>query len=139
MAWAMMAKGSLIRPDLISVTDRSIAGPTIAACRAPSRISQPPRHCAILRRPTPRMLRYAAPLTRPPCVRLGPADPGNPRRHIEGESPHKGKDIRSNLRSNRMGNDRVNFLSLDRSRPVCHSGWAWYRASSVVARYAADL
>jgi hypothetical protein len=28
------------------------------------------------------------PTTRPPCMRLCPAYPGNPRRYIEGESPH---------------------------------------------------
>jgi hypothetical protein len=27
------------------------------------------------------------PTTRPPCLRLCPANPGNPRRNIEGESP----------------------------------------------------
>src|ERR1700760_1715433 len=36
-------------------------------------------------------------MTRPPCVRLYPACPGNPRLRIEGESPQSGKDIRSPL------------------------------------------
>src|SRR5829696_5819543 len=36
-------------------------------------------------------------MTRPPCVRLYPACPGNPRLRIEGESPQSGKDIRSAL------------------------------------------
>src|SRR5712692_1260419 len=30
-------------------------------------------------------------MTRPPCVRLCPAYPGNPRKRIEGESPPQGK------------------------------------------------
>src|SRR5258707_6941509 len=29
--------------------------------------------------------------TRPPCLRLCPANPGNPRRNIEGESPLEGR------------------------------------------------
>src|ERR1700704_6767775 len=36
-------------------------------------------------------------MTRPPCLRLYPAYPGNPRSSIEGESPRSGKDIRSAL------------------------------------------
>ena len=36
-------------------------------------------------------------MTRPPCVRLYPACPGNPRLRIEGELPQSGKDIRSAL------------------------------------------
>src|ERR1700722_55342 len=36
-------------------------------------------------------------MTRPPCVRLYPAYPGNPRLRIEGESPQSGKDIRASL------------------------------------------
>ena len=37
-------------------------------------------------------------MTRPPCLRLCPAYPGNPRNRIEGESPHsRKKDIRSSL------------------------------------------
>src|ERR1700756_1638310 len=36
-------------------------------------------------------------MTRPPCVRLYPAYPGNPRLRIEGESPQSEKDIRSSL------------------------------------------
>jgi hypothetical protein len=31
----------------------------------------------------------------PPCVRLCPVHPRNPRHHIEGESPHMERDIRS--------------------------------------------
>src|SRR5947207_601406 len=34
-------------------------------------------------------------MTHPPCLRLCPAYPGNPRFRIEGESPLQGKDIRS--------------------------------------------
>src|SRR5271166_1673283 len=33
-------------------------------------------------------------MTHPPCLRLCPAFPGNPRNRIEGESPREGKDIR---------------------------------------------
>ena len=35
------------------------------------------------------------PVARSPCVRLYPANSGNPRRHIEGDSSHTRKDIRS--------------------------------------------
>src|SRR5271167_3347845 len=64
-------------------------------------------------------------MTRPPCVRLGPADPGNPRRHIEGESPHKGKDIRSNpylafWKKLKIGNDHFEATHLEPKVDVCN-------------------
>src|SRR6202521_3416428 len=41
--------------------------------------------------------RYDGPRLALLVLRLCPADPGNPRRNIEGESPPQGKDIRSEM------------------------------------------
>src|SRR5215510_4298475 len=48
-------------------------------------------------------------MTHPPCLRLCPAHPGNPRSNIEGESPLAGKGIQSEML--RMSISRRLFLA----------------------------
>src|SRR6185437_5606091 len=59
-------------------------------------------------------------MTRPPCVRLYPAYPGNPRLRIEGESPQSGKDIRSSLcpgYDHRCESESAYFIVVPASEP----------------------
>src|SRR5207302_702607 len=67
---------------------------------APPRCDRPPQsppHCSTSKYQKPQKLRYDPSRLILLALRLCPANPGNPRNRIEGESPHSGKDIRSSL------------------------------------------
>jgi hypothetical protein len=73
--------------------------------------------------------RCGGPRPRPPCFEVCPADPGSPRRNIEGESPLQGKDIRSEGHRRRMLVASSSLLTQSRD-PTSNLSWITHQRCS---------